>query len=145
LPVFDREVCSSAEGVTKGAYTICETSGDPDVILIATGSEVHLAVNAAKLLASENIMARVVSAPCLEWFEEQEASYKESVLPKWITARVSIEAGVGSGWHKYVGERGEIISLEHFGASASAGTLFKEYGFTSENIVAAAKRSIARN
>jgi transketolase len=81
----------------------------------------------------------------LEWFEEQEASYKESVLPKWINARVSIEAGVGSGWHKYVGERGEIISLEHFGASASAGTLFKEYGFTSENIVAAAKRSIARN
>jgi len=145
LPVFDRNECSSAEGVAKGAYTICETAGDPDVILIATGSEVHLAVNAAKLLASENIKARVVSAPCLEWFDEQEASYKESVLPKGITARVSVEAGVGSGWHKYVGERGEIISLEHFGASASAGTLFTEYGFTSENIVAVAKRSIARN
>jgi transketolase len=145
LPVFDLKECSSAEGVAKGAYIICETSGDPDVILIATGSEVHLAVNAAKLLASENIKARVVSAPCLEWFDEQEASYKESVLPKAITARVSVEAGVGSGWHKYVGERGEIISLEHFGASASAGTLFQEYGFTSENIVAAAKRSIARN
>jgi transketolase len=145
LPVFDRNECSSAEGVAKGAYTICETAGDPDVILIATGSEVHLAVNAAKLLASENIKARVVSAPCLEWFDEQEASYKESVLPKRITARVSVEAGVGSGWHKYVGERGEIISLEHFGASASAGTLFTEYGFTSENIVDAAKRSIARN
>lgn len=145
LPVFDRQECSSAEGVAKGAYIICETPGAPDIILIATGSEVHLAITASKLLAAENIKARVVSAPCLEWFDEQDDSYKESVLPKRISARVSIEAGVGAGWHKYVGERGEIISLEHFGASASAGTLFKEYGFTAENIVVAAKRSIARN
>lgn len=145
LPVFDREECSSAEGVAKGAYIICETPGAPDVILIATGSEVHLAITASKLLAADDIKARVVSAPCLEWFDEQDDLYKESVLPKKISARVSIEAGVGAGWHKYVGERGEIISLEHFGASASAGTLFKEYGFTAENIVVAAKRSIARN
>ena len=144
LPVFDRNECASADGVARGAYTICETSKDPDVILIATGSEVHLAIAAAKLLAAENIHARVVSAPCLEWFDEQADAYKESVLPKKIRARVSVEAGVGSGWHKYVGDDGEIISLEHFGASASAGVLFKEYGFTAENIVLAAKRTIAR-
>jgi transketolase len=144
LPVFDRNECKSAEGVARGAYTICETSKDPDVILIATGSEVHIAIAAAKLLADENIQARVVSAPCLEWFDEQDDSYRESVLPKKIRARVSVEAGVGSGWHKYVGDDGEIISLEHFGASASAGTLFKEYGFTAENIVLAAKRTISR-
>ena len=144
LPVFDRNECASADGVARGAYTICETSKDPDVILIATGSEVHLAIAATKLLADENIQARVVSAPCLEWFDEQDDSYRESVLPKRIRARVSVEAGVGSGWHKYVGDGGEIISLERFGASASAGTLFKEYGFTAENIVLAAKRTISR-
>jgi len=144
LQVFDRNECASADGVARGAYTICETSKDPDVILIATGSEVYLAIAAAKLLAAENIHARVVSAPCLEWFDEQDDSYRESVLPKKIRARVSVEAGVGSGWHKYVGDDGEIISLEHFGASASAGTLFKEYGFTAENIVLAAKRTISR-
>jgi transketolase len=144
LPVFDRNECASADGVARGAYTIYETSKDPDVILIATGSEVRLAIAAAKLLADENIQARVVSAPCLEWFDEQDDSYRASVLPKKIRARVSVEAGVGSGWHKYVGDDGEIISLEHFGASASAGTLFKEYGFTAENIVLAAKRTISR-
>lgn len=144
LPVFDRAECASADGVARGAYTICETSKEPDVILLATGSEVHLAIAAAKLLADDNIHARVVSAPCLEWFDEQDDSYKESVLPKKIRARVSVEAGVGSGWHKYVGDSGDIISLERFGASASAGTLFKEYGFTAENIVLAAKRTISR-
>ena len=144
LPVFDRNECANADGVARGAYTIWHTSKDPDVILIATGSEVHLAIAAARLLAADNIHARVVSAPCLEWFDEQNDSYKESVLPKRIRARVSVEAGVGSGWHKYVGDDGEIISLERFGASASAGTLFKEYGFTAENIVLAAKRTISR-
>ena len=144
LPVVDRSNCASAEGVAKGAYIICDTEKDPDVILIATGSEVHVAISAAQLLKSESISARVVSAPSLEWFEEQSDSYKESILPKAITARVSIEAGVGAGWHKYVGDSGEIISLEHFGASASAGELFKEFGFTAENVVAAAKRTIAR-
>ena len=144
LPVFDRNECANADGVARGAYTIWHTSKDPDVILIATGSEVHLAIAAARLLAADNIHARVVSAPCLEWFDEQNDSYKESVLPKRIRARVSVEAGVGSGWHKYVGDDGEIISLERFGASASAGTLFQEYGFTAENIVLAAKRTISR-
>ena len=145
LPVFDRAVCGSAEGAAKGAYVIIETKSAPDVILIATGSEVHLSIAASKILSEQNIAARVVSAPCLEWFEEQSDSYKESVLPSAVKARVSIEAGVGVGWHKYVGDNGEIVSLEHFGASASAGTLFKEYGFTPENIVEAAKRTIARS
>jgi transketolase len=145
LPVFDRAVCGSAEGAAKGAYVIVETKNEPDVILIATGSEVHLAIAASKILSEQNMAARVVSAPCLEWFEEQSDSYKESVLPRAVKARVSVEAGVGAGWHKYVGDNGEIVSLEHFGASASAGTLFKEYGFTPENIVEAAKRTIARS
>jgi len=144
LPVFDRTQFGSAEGAAKGAYIIVEIKSVPDVILIATGSEVHIAIEAAKILSEQNIDARVVSAPCLEWFEEQPDSYKESVLPKGVKARVSVEAGVGAGWHKYVGDNGEIVSLEHFGASASAGTLFKEYGFTPENIVEAAKKTIAR-
>jgi len=144
LPVFERSASNSADGVAKGAYVIAETTSSPDVILIATGSEVHVAIEASRTLAEQNISARVVSAPCLKWFEEQSDSYKESILPKSQKARVSIEAGVGAGWQKYVGDNGEIISLEHFGASASAGTLFKEYGFTPENIVAAAKRTIAR-
>ena len=144
LPVFERSASNSADGVAKGAYVIAEPKSAPDVILIATGSEVHVAIEASRILAEQNISARVVSAPCLEWFEEQSDSYKESILPKNLRARVSIEAGVGAGWQKYVGDNGEIISLEHFGASASAGSLFKEYGFTAENIVLAAKHTIAR-
>lgn len=144
LPVVDRNKCGSAEGVAKGAYIICNTEGTPDVILIATGSEVSVAISAADLLASENIKARVVSAPSLSWYDEQPDSYKESVLPSSVKARVSVEAGVGSGWRNFVGDAGEIVSLEHFGASASAGQLFKEYGFTPENVAAAAKRSIAK-
>ena len=144
LPVFERSASNSADGVAKGAYVIAEPKSAPAVILIATGSEVHVAIEASRILAEQNVSARVVSAPCLEWFEEQSDSYKESVLPKNLRARVSIEAGVGAGWQKYVGDNGEIISLEHFGASASAGSLFKEYGFTAENIVLAAKRTIAR-
>lgn len=145
LPVVDRENCGSAEGVAKGAYAICETDRVPDVILIATGSEVAVAIAARELLAKESIAARVVSAPSLEWFALESATYRESILPKSVKARVSIEAGVGTGWREYVGDSGEIISLDHFGASASAGELFKEYGFTAENIVAAAKRSIANS
>jgi len=145
LPVVDRGICGSVEGVAKGAYTICETDRVPDVILIATGSEVAVAMAARELLAKESIAARVVSAPSLEWFALESATYRESILPKSVKARVSIEAGVGTGWREYVGDSGEIISLDHFGASASAGELFKEYGFTAENIVAAAKRSIANS
>jgi transketolase len=145
LPVLDRQVFASAEGVAKGAYIVSEPQKNPDVIIIATGSEVAIAIAASELLKSKSIAARVVSAPCLEWFEEQSDSYKATVLPKEIAARVSVEAGVGAGWHKYVGDKGEIVSLEHFGASASAGELFKEYGFTPESVADAAMRTIARN
>ena len=145
LPVLDRQKFASAEGVAKGAYIVSDTPKSPDVIIIATGSEVSIAIAASELLKTRNIAARVVSAPCLEWFEEQSDSYKALVLPKEITARVSVDAGVGAGWHKYVGDKGEIVSLEHFGASASAGELFKEYGFTADNIAVAAMRTIARN
>jgi transketolase len=144
IPVFDRSVFASAEGVAKGAYVLSDCEGIPDVLLIATGSEVQLAVGAQEMLKSEGIKARVVSAPCLEWFAETENSYKESVLPSSVKARVSVEAGVGQGWRDFVGDAGEIISLQHFGASASAGTLFKEYGFTKEAVVEAAKKSIKK-
>jgi transketolase len=143
LPVFDRSVLASAEGTAHGAYVLVDSEGTPDVILIATGSEVSVAVSAAGLLKNEGINARVVSAPCLEWFEAEDASYRESILPAAVKARVSIEAGVGSGWRNYVGDAGEIVSLEHFGASAAAVHLFKEYGFTAENVAASAKKSIA--
>jgi len=143
LPVFDRTVLASAEGTAKGAYVLVDTDGTPDVILIATGSEVSVAVAAAELLKSEGVKARVVSAPCLEWFEAEGASYRESILPAGVKARVAIEAGVGAGWRNYVGDAGEIVSLEHFGASAAATHLFKQYGFTAENVAAAAKKSIA--
>ena len=144
IPVFDRSVFASAEGVAKGAYVLSDCEGIPDVLLIATGSEVQLAVGAQEMLKSEGIKARVVSAPCLEWFAETENSYKESVLPSSVKARVSVEAGVGQGWRDFVGDAGEIISIQHFGASASAGTLFKEYGFTKEAVVEAAKKSIKK-
>ena len=134
LPVFDRTICKSAEGTSKGAYIILDTPSKPDAIIIATGSEVHLAIEAAKILSDRNILARVVSAPCLEWFEAQDPSYRELVLPADIRARVSVEAGVGSGWHKYVGDSGEIVSIENFASSASGPTLFAQFGFTPKNI-----------
>ncbi len=145
LPVVDRLQCGSAEGTAKGAYVICPAKGKPDVLLIATGSEVHVAIAGAKILEEQGINVQVVSAPCLEWFAEQNEAYKESVLPAAIKARVSIEAGVGIGWRELVGSTGEIISLDHFGASASASHLFKEFGFTPEAVASAAKRSIANS
>ena len=144
LPVIDREVFASAEGVAKGAYVLNQLDGIADVILIATGSEVALAISAAELLQTEGIKASVVSAPCLEWFAETSPEYQASVLPSSVKARVSIEAGVTAGWREYVGDAGVSIGLNHFGASASAGILFKEFGFTPEAVVAAAKASIEK-
>ena len=144
LPVIDREVFASAEGVAKGAYVLNQLDGIADVILIATGSEVALAITAAELLQTEGIKASVVSAPCLEWFAETLPEYQASVLPSSVKARVSIEAGVTAGWREYVGDAGVSIGLNHFGASASAGILFKEFGFTPEAVVAAAKASIEK-
>ncbi|MDH6236928.1 transketolase [Cryobacterium sp. CG_9.6] len=151
IPVFERgngaasgETFASASYVSRGAYVLAEAvGGTPDVILIATGSEVQLAVDARTQLATEGINARVVSAPCLEWFEEQTIEYRESVLPTNITARVSIEAGIALSWNRYVGDRGRSISIEHFGASADYQTLFREFGITTEAVIAAAKDSIA--
>ena len=144
LPVVDRSSHQSAEGVAKGAYILKDSDGSADVILIATGSEVQYALGAQTLLASQGVKARVVSAPCVEWFNEQSDSYKESVLPSSIKARVSVEAGIALGWRELIGDAGVSVSLEHYGASASAAVLFKEYGFTAENVAAAALASIAK-
>lgn len=135
LPVFDRTVFADVRGVEKGAYILKEASASPVAILIATGSEVSLAVQAQEILESRGIPTRVVSAPCLEWFDRQSQAYKDEVLPKSVGMRVSVEAGIAQGWRDYVGDAGVSISLEHYGASASATILFKEFGFTPERIV----------
>ncbi len=145
LPVIDRTQNNSAEGLSKGAYVLNDSANNFDVILIATGSEVSLALKSQAELVAQGIATRVVSAPCLEWFEQQDQSYKEKVLPKSVKARVSIEAGIAMPWYKFIGDYGVAVSLEHFGASASATTLFKEFGFTVENVVNAAKQSIANS
>ena len=135
---------ASADGVRKGAYVLADTPTDRlDVLLIATGSEVQLAVEARERLASKGIGARVVSAPCLEWFAEQTAEYREEVLPPGVTARVSVEAGLSLGWERYVGDRGRCVSIEHFGASADYQTLFREFGITTDAVVEAAHGTLA--
>ncbi|MGI9144081.1 MAG: transketolase [Candidatus Planktophila sp.] len=139
LPVFDRTQFSSAEGAARGAYILKEASKTPQLILMATGSEVALAVDSAKVLEESGVPTRVVSVPCFEWFNEQQQSYREEVLPPSVKARVSIEAGVAQGWREYVGDNGASISLEHFGASASANVLFNEFGFNVNNVVSIAK------
>jgi transketolase len=152
LPIMARGIkdetgtmVAGAENTLKGAYTLIEAAnGKPKVILIATGSELQLAVEARLKLEATGIATRVVSAPCLEWFEEQSEDYRNSVLPGNVKARVSIEAGLALGWSKYVGGFGESVSIEHFGASADYKTLFREFGMTVENVVSAAKRSIKK-
>ena len=139
LPVLEG---TSAEGVAKGAYVLADTDGTPDVVIIATGSEVHVAVAAKELLAADGIAARVVSMPSRERFERQEASYQESVLPSSTKARVSVEAGSRLGWLELVGPSGRIVSVDHFGESADGNLLLKKYGFTAENVAAKAKESI---
>ncbi|PZE28783.1 transketolase [Curtobacterium sp. MCBD17_028] len=151
LPVFERgdgdatgDTFASAKNVAKGAYVLAEApNGTPDVILIATGSEVQIAVAAREQLKTEGVNARVVSAPSLEWFMAQPEEYRESVLPSAITARVSVEAGIAMSWRDIVGDKGRSVSIEHFGASADYQTLYKEFGLTAEAVVAAAKETIA--
>ena len=135
---------TSREGVARGGYVLGggKPADDADVIIIATGSEVQLAVEATKILADRDIRAYVVSMPCVEWFESQSQEYRDSVLPPDVPARVAVEAGIAQSWYKYVGDTGEIISIEHFGESADDKTLFREFGFTPEAVVAAAERAI---
>jgi transketolase len=153
--VFDRssgpglvrsgEGCASAEGTARGGYILAEApGGDPAVILIATGSEVQIALAAREQLAQDGINARVVSMPCVEWFTAQDHSYQEEVLPSRVKARVSVEAGVAQGWRAFVGDAGECVSLEHYGASASYQDLYQHFGFTAEKVVAAARSSLAK-
>jgi len=140
LPVFDRTICAPAAGVAKGAYILKDVA-NPQAILIATGSEVSLAIDAQTALAAEGISVRVVSAPCLEWFAEQDQAYKSSVLSPNIV-KISIEVGIAQGWRELIGDSGVAISLEHYGASADAKRLFKEFGFSVENVVAQVKKAI---
>lgn len=144
LPVLDRKIINAAEGAAKGAYPLLGVK-EPDVILIATGSEVSLALAAAAELKQSGVRAEVVSAISLEWFDRQPESYRNSVLPPEVKARVSIEAGVALGWREYVGEKGEVVSIDHFGASAAHTKLFTEFGFTVENVISAAKRSLEKS
>ncbi|WP_159500836.1 transketolase [Microbacterium sp. 18062] len=153
IPVFERgtgaasgDEFASADLAAKGAYVLAEApGGTPDVILIGTGSEVQLAVAARETLAAEGVNARVVSAPSLEWFAEQDEAYRESVLPAAVTARVSVEAGIALPWRGIVGDRGRSVSIEHFGASADYKTLFQKFGITAEAVVAAARETIKEN
>jgi transketolase len=151
IPVFERgdgdahgDTLASARHTRRGGYVLAEApNGSPDVILIATGSEVQLAIEARERLAADGVHARVVSMPCVEWFEEQPADYREQVLPPSVTARVAVEAGLALTWHRFVGDRGKIVSIEHFGASADYQTLFREFGITTDAVVAAARETLA--
>ncbi len=145
LPTLDRNVCGAAEGAAKGGYVLLEAgSGLPEVVIIATGSEVAIALAARERLEAEGTPTRVVSMPCQEWFFAQEDSYRQSVLPPALKARVSVEAGVAQGWREIVGESGEMVSLEHFGASAPYQVLYEQYGITPERVVAAAHSSLSK-
>jgi transketolase len=145
LPVYDRTKLASAEGTAKGGYVLADASdGRPEVILIATGSEVEIALAARETLEADGTPARVVSMPCVEWFEEQDDAYRQEVLPPRVRARVSVEAGIALGWRIYTGEYGEAVSLEHFGASADYKTLFEQFGLTAERVVAAARSSLIK-
>jgi len=133
---------ASADGLAKGAYILKEASADPQVILIGTGSEVEVALDAQQALEAEGIPTRVVSMPCQEWFDAQDEAYRNEVLPPSVTARVSVEAGIAMGWAKYVGAKGRSVSLEHYGASGKGTLLFKQFGITADAVVAAAKESM---
>ncbi|WP_055691455.1 transketolase [Streptomyces prasinus] len=138
VPVYEPN-----EDAARGGYVLFEAEGGaPQVILIATGSEVHVAVGAREELQAAGVPTRVVSMPSVEWFEEQDQGYRESVLPPAVKARVAVEAGIGLTWHKYVGDTGRIVSLEHFGASADGKVLFEEYGFTAGNVASVAREAL---
>jgi transketolase len=141
LRTVDRSTHGAASGVDKGAYILKDASTAPRVVIIATGSEVGIALDAQIALEADGIATRVVSAPCLEWFNEETESYRSSVIPT-TALRVSVEAGIAQGWREYVGDKGIVISLDHFGASAGAGKLFAEFGFSAERIVGDIKKAL---
>ncbi|MBO4163626.1 MULTISPECIES: transketolase [Micromonospora] len=145
LPTLDREQYAGAEGTAKGGYVLAEASnGKPQVIIVGTGSEVQLCLTARERLEADGTPTRVVSMPCQEWFYEQDEAYRESVLPRGVKARVSVEAGIGMSWRGIVGDLGESVSLEHYGASAPHTVLFEQFGFTPDRIVAAAHAALTR-
>jgi len=144
LPVLDRTALASAEGVLRGGYVLKEPDGGaPEAIIIATGSEVAIALEAEALLAAEGVAARVVALPSWELFEEQDAAYREQVLPGAVKARVAVEAGSTFGWERYVGTQGRVVGIDRFGASAPAEVLYREFGLTAENVAAQARMAIA--
>jgi transketolase len=145
VPVFDRSVLGPAEHAARGGYVLAEADGgDPRVILIGTGSEVQIALAARDQLQADGVATRVVSMPCVEWFADQDAAYRDEVLPPAVRARVSVEAGLALGWRQFVGDLGESISLEHFGASADYRKLYEEFGITADAVAQAARASLAR-
>jgi transketolase len=151
VPVFERTpgvpgALAPAEGAARGGYILAEAAGGgpPQVVIVGTGSEVQLAVEARKRLEAEGVATRVVSMPCFEWFRAQDSAYQQQVLPTGVKARVSVEAAVGQGWREVVGDAGEIVSLEHFGASANYKVIFEQFGFTPDRVVAAAHASLER-
>jgi transketolase len=145
VPTFDRSQVASAELVAKGGYVLAEASdGQPKVVLMGTGSEVQIALAAREVLEAEGTPTRVVSLPCFEWFEAQDEAYRLTVLPPNVQARVSVEAGIAMSWHRYLGDHGVAVSLEHFGASASYSVLYEQFGLTADRVVAAAHASLAR-
>jgi transketolase len=145
MPVLDRSAgLASAEGTARGGYVLAEADGDPAVIIIATGSEVQIALAARDALQAEGTPTRVVSMPCVEWFAEQDASYQEEVLPRRIRARVSVEAGITLGWRSFVGDAGESVGVEHFGASAAYQRIYEEFGLTAERVAAVARTVLDR-
>ena len=146
LPVLDRSKYASASGVSRGGYVLSDPSdGKYRAIIMATGSEIHLALSAQERLAQEGLPVRVVNMASWELFDSQPEEYRTSVLPPGVRARLAVEAGSSMGWHRYVGESGDIVSIDRFGASAPAGVLFEKYGFTAENVATRVRRMIDRN
>jgi transketolase len=144
LPVMNRTLVAPSSELARGAYVLQDTGGLPDLILIASGSEVPLILSASEKLGEEGIKARIVSMPCWELFEQQPLGYRKSVLPPEVSARLAVEAGATLGWHRWVGDRGDVIGLDRFGASAPGDVAMRNLGFSVENVVARAKALLTR-
>ena len=146
LPIVDRDKYAPASGIARGAYVLGDAAGEavPDVILIGSGSEVALVLEAHERLVAEGVRSRVVNMASWRLFERQDGAYRESVLPPACRRRLAVEAGVTFGWERWVGDGGEVIGLDHYGASAPAGTLFKEWGFTADNVYQRARALLER-